>query len=44
MTEVIHGAYGMYGGEEKWTHRFGGETQRKETIEERKTLRWILEM
>ena len=41
---MIGGACGMYGGEEKWTHRFGGETQRKETTEGRKTLRWILEM
>jgi hypothetical protein len=34
----------MYGGEEKWTHRYGGETQRKETTAGRTTLRRILEM
>jgi len=34
----------MYGGEEKWTHRYGGETQRKRTTVGRTTLRWILEM
>jgi len=41
---TISGPCSMYGGEEKWIHRLGGETQRKETTVGRTTVRWILEM